>query len=296
MELRQLRYFVAVAETGNISRAAQKIFLTQPALSRQIKALEEELGQCLLERQAHSVRLTPAGQTLLREARELLRQADMVVERVRTAGHTLRVRIGYAPSLATGLLSTAVEAFTQKHPAAGVEMLDLSTKEMRTDLESGELDLALTVGNQRDTKGVKWTRLVLTPWQLAVHENHRLWRQARVSPAEVARERLLVFCQRDYPEYWEIMAHWLRQHHQLLKVAGEYDGIHSLLAAVESGLGVGLVTARSGRLIPERVRLKELSDGPEPLCIAAGYRTDRGNDKPLAVLVEELRLAANRAG
>src|SRR5204862_1184940 len=65
MELRQLRYFVAVAEEANISRAAQKIFLTQPALSRQVKALEEEIGQCLLERQAHSIRLTAAGEVLL---------------------------------------------------------------------------------------------------------------------------------------------------------------------------------------------------------------------------------------
>jgi LysR family transcriptional regulator, benzoate and cis,cis-muconate-responsive activator of ben and cat genes len=72
MELRQLRYFVAVAEEANISRAAKKIFLTQPALSRQIKALEEEIGQCLLERQAHSIRLTPVGEALLREGRELL--------------------------------------------------------------------------------------------------------------------------------------------------------------------------------------------------------------------------------
>lgn len=86
MELRQLRYFVAVAETGNISRAAQTIFFTQPALSRQIKALEDEIGQCLLERQANSIRLTPIGKALLREARELLQHADQVLERVRAAG------------------------------------------------------------------------------------------------------------------------------------------------------------------------------------------------------------------
>ena len=98
---RQLRYFVAVAEAGNISRAAQKIFLTQPALSRQIKALEEEIGQCLLERQAHSIRLTPYGETLLREGRELLQHADLMLERVRAAGG-LRLRVGYAPSLAAG--------------------------------------------------------------------------------------------------------------------------------------------------------------------------------------------------
>src|ERR1043166_2630097 len=121
MELRQLRYFVALAEAGNISRTAQKIFLTQPALSRQIKALEDEIGQCLLERQAHSIRLTPAGEALVREARELLPSADEMVERVAAAGQGVRLRVGYAPSLASGLLSGAVANFSQKHPNARVE-------------------------------------------------------------------------------------------------------------------------------------------------------------------------------
>ena len=83
MELRQLRYFVAVAETGNISRAAQAIFLTQPALSRQIKALEGEIGRDLLERRANSVRLTAAGEVMLPVARELLQHAERVLQRVR---------------------------------------------------------------------------------------------------------------------------------------------------------------------------------------------------------------------
>jgi DNA-binding MarR family transcriptional regulator len=116
MELRQLRYFVAVAEDGNISRAAKRIFLTQPALSRQIKALESEIGQCLFERQAHSIRLTPVGEALLDEARELLDHAERMVERVRGAGRGVRLRVGYAPSLAAGILSVTVVNFTQTHP------------------------------------------------------------------------------------------------------------------------------------------------------------------------------------
>jgi LysR family transcriptional regulator, benzoate and cis,cis-muconate-responsive activator of ben and cat genes len=292
MELRQLRYFVAVAEEGNISRAAQKIFLTQPALSRQIKALEEELGQCLLERQAHSIRLTPVGEALLHEARDLLQRADHVLERVRAAGRGVRLRVGYAPSLATGILSVAVEAFTHKHPTARVEMFDLSTKEMRAGLENEQLDVAVTVGMERPTRGLQWKQLLRSPWHLAVNEQHALRRRGNVTPAEVAREPLLMFCQRDYPEYWELVSAWLRKHRQRPNIVGEYDGIHSLLAAVESGLGVGLVTARSERLIPGRVRLRTLAEGPEPLCIVAGYREERAADKPLAVLIEELRLAA----
>src|SRR5712671_319366 len=163
MELRQLRYFVTVAEEGNISRAAQKVFLTQPALSRQIKALEEAIGQRLLDRQAHSICLTPAGQTLLQEARELLRHADLTIERVRAMGDGIRLRVGYAPSLAMDILSVAVEVFTHKHPTARVEMLDLSTNEMRAGLESGELDLAVSIETKQEVKGVEWKPLLSAP-------------------------------------------------------------------------------------------------------------------------------------
>ncbi len=292
MELRQLRYFVAVAEAGNISRAAKKIFLTQPALSRQIQALEDELGQRLLERQAHSIRLTRAGEALLSDARELLEHADQVRERARAAGEGPQLSVGYAPSLAAGLLSAAVETFTQTHARARVELRDLSTNEMLAGLEDGTLDVIVTVGEGTARRGLQWTPLVRASWQLAVPRPHPLATRPRVTPVEVAREPLLVFCQRDYPEYWELVGGWLRRHHQQFRIAGEYDGVNSLMAAVEAGLGVAMVTIRAGRHVPERVRLRPLSDPPEPLCIAAGWRADRRDDKPLAVFVEELRKAA----
>ena len=292
MELRQLRYFVAVAEEGNISRAAQKIFLTQPALSRQIKALEDEIGQCLLERQAHSIRLTSTGERLLHEARELLQHADQVLERVRAASEGVRLRVGYAPSLASGLLTEAVTAFGQKHAHARVELLDLSTKEMLAGLENDTLDVALTVGLERDGHGLTWTPLIRASWRLAVNRNHPLARRSKVTPAEAARGPLLVYCQRDYPEYWDVITGWLREHRQRPAIAGEYDGVNSLLAAVESGLGVAIVTTSTARLVPKHVRLKALSAVPKPLCIAAGHRASRASEKPLAVFIAELRHAA----
>jgi DNA-binding transcriptional LysR family regulator len=292
MELRQLRYFVAVAETGNISTAAKKIFLTQPALSRQIKALENEIGQCLLERRAHSVHLTPVGEGLLREARELLQHADQVLERVRGAGRGVRLRVGYAPSLASGILSVAVENFTQAHPDAKVELFDLSTGEMLAELESNKLDIILTVASDTKTRGLTWTPLVRTTWKLAVKRKHPFANRQRITPDQMARESLLAFCQRDYPEYWKIVTGWLNELRHRPKIAGEYDGAESLMTAVESGLGVAVVTARTALLFRNRAQFKVLSPGPKPLCIAAGYRTDRGVHKPLAVFVEDLRIAA----
>ena len=113
-----------------------------------------------------------------------------------------------------------------------------------------------------------------------------------MTPAEVARGPLLVFCQRDYPEYWNLIIAWMREHGQRPAIAGEYDGVNSLMAAVESGLGLAIVTTCTSRFVPERVRLKPLSDAPKPLCIAAGHIGNSAAGKPLAVFIEELRHAA----
>jgi DNA-binding transcriptional LysR family regulator len=173
-----------------------------------------------------------------------------------------------------------------------VELFDLSTAEMLAGLEGDKLDVVLTVGQERAARGLKWTPLVRAPFRLAVNRNHPLARRQRVTPAEAAREPLLVFCPRDYPEYRDMLTGWLREHRQRPRITGEYDGVDSLMAAVESGLGVAIVATRVGRLVPERVRLKALYPAPPPLCIAAGYRADLAEDKPLAVFIEELRRAA----
>lgn len=292
MELRQLRYFVAVAEDGNISRAAQRIFLTQPALSRQIKALEEELGQPLLERGAHSIRLTPAGERLLAEARELLRHADEMGERIRSSARGVRLRVGYAPSLVSGILAAAVADFAQTHHGARVELHDLSSVEMLGGLEDNKLDIALLAASGTKSRGLTWHHLLNAEWRLAVSLRHPLVRRRRITPADAGREPLLVFNRRDYPGYWNRISTWLRRHRVTPNVAGEHDGAESLLAAVESGLGVALVTTRSVRHFAGRVHFKTLTQEPDAVSIAAVCRKERSGEKPLAVFIESLRQAA----
>ena len=141
-------------------------------------------------------------------------------------------------------------------------------------------------------RGLKWTPLVRAPWRLAVNGNHPLARRSQVTPAEVADQRLLVYSKRDYPEYWDAIATWLHDHGQRPKIAGEYDGAENLMAAVESGLGVAVVTTQMARLFPNRARLITLASAPESVLIAVGYRANRTDDKPLAVFIGELRKAA----
>lgn len=291
MELRQLRYFVAVAEDGNISRAAQKIFLTQPALSRQIKALEEELGQCLLERSAHSIRLTHAGENLLREARDLLAHADQMLERVRNTGSSSKLRVGYAPSFAAGILSAAVSQFTQVHPGTQVELFDQSSKEMLAALEADKIDLALTLRREGEKRGLQWEPLAKRPWGLAVSKADVLAKNKSVKAEALKGRRLCIFERSNYPEYWESLRPWLRKEGLNLSIAGEYDGAESVLAAVEAGLGIAFLPLSIGQLYPTRVCLLPLKPAPAPISIHVGLRADRAKDKQLRVFIEELHRA-----
>jgi DNA-binding transcriptional LysR family regulator len=292
MELRQLRYFVAVAEEGNISRAGQRLFLTQPALSRQIQALEHEVGHPLLERKAHAIQLTRAGETLLREAREILQRADLALERTRAASEETRLRVGYAPSLAAGILSNAIANFTQVHPRARVELFDLSTVENLEALREDRIDVALVAARLQDREGLTWTTLVREPWRVAVPHAHSFSKRKRIEPKDLKGVPVAVFCKKGYPEFWDYLGPWLREHTLRLKIAGEYDGAESLMAAVEGGLGLAFVGARMARLFPKRVAFKTLADPPEPLCIAAARQTSRVKDKVLEVFVHELVNAA----
>ncbi len=292
MELRQLANFVAVAVEKNISRAAAGLRLTQPALSRQIRALEEELGVTLLDRGAHSIRLTAEGELLLREARAVLDRAALAVERVRRAGAAPVVRLGYAPTLSIGILAPALADFSQRHPRVRIEMLDLSSAEMLTGLAEGKLDLVVTVMPPVPPEGTVWHRLRTIEMRLALSRGHALAARETVEASALNGEKLVLYCRKDYPEYWQRVTEWFRANGVNAKVAGEYDGAASLVSAVEAGLGAALVTDHMALPAGGGVVLRRVTPAPESTCIAAGLPDRHADDPILTVLVEDLRHAA----
>ena len=294
MELRQLRSFIAVAEDGVISRAAQRLHLTQSALSRQIKALEEDLGVTLLERSAHSVKLTQEGEVLLKEGRGVLERADAAVTKVRASGKAVLLRVGYAPTLTAGILPLAISAFTQKHPRVRVELLDLSSTEMRTGLDQGSLDVVMTVKPAKLDEAIHWESLLQEAWCVAMSPNHPLNAKKSIAPAHLDGARMVLFSQQEYPEYWQRVTSWFKSHGMNALIAGEYDGANSLASAIEAGLGVALVVERMACSFP-RLSLKPLKPEPEPVCIAAGVAAARRSDVILQVFVEELKRAAKES-
>ena len=141
MNLKNLEYFVKIVEEGSITRAASSMRMTQPALSRQIRVFEDEMGWKLFERGAKTIELTHAGEVVLREGKKMLegvRRGMMQIKREVDGGV---IRIGYAPSLAGDLLKRAMSCFVQRHPNVNIQLLDSSSEEMRKGLLDGKLDL-----------------------------------------------------------------------------------------------------------------------------------------------------------
>src|SRR5262245_3392268 len=145
MELRHLRYFVAVAKEQNVTRAAARLHVSQPPLSRQIRDLEEELGVALFDHRAKSIRLTEAGHVFLTEAQAVLRRAEEAIQTAKavSSGQRGELNVGYAPSLTVEVLPRALRSFQEAHPGIRVRLHDLSTREMLSELHSGRLQVAL---------------------------------------------------------------------------------------------------------------------------------------------------------
>src|SRR5256885_12319644 len=204
MELRHLRYFVAVAKDQNGTRAAGRLHVTQPPLSRQIRDLEDELGVALFDHGAKAVRLTEAGKVFLTEARAVVQRAGEAVQLVKAVANGQRgeIHVGYAPSLTVELLPRALRFFQEANPGVRVQLHDLSTREMLQGLRDGQLNLALLIQlSAKVLGGLVFEELQRYAVAVALHPAHPLARARKVGLEQIADERLIAYTLADYPEY-----------------------------------------------------------------------------------------------
>ncbi len=278
MELRHLRYFVAVAEAENVSHAALKLHVSQPGISRQIRDLEDEIGFPLFERSAKSVKLTDAGRTFLTEARAVLQRADEAVKTARAIATGARgeLHIGYAGSPTVRMLPPTLRAFQAELPQVRVRLHDLSTEEMLAGLRDGKLRMALMVcptpGLLRGLKFVELTRLAVC---LAVGPKHPLARARSVTLADVAKQPLIGFSRSDYPDYHELLGNIFNPAKLKPRIAEEYDSVASLITAVEASNGVAVVTESLQCVTGARLKFLKITPAPEPLILGAAWLKEK---------------------
>jgi len=241
--LQQLAYLVALAEHCHFGRAADACFVTQPALSNQIRELERRLGATLVERTSRRVMLTPAGAAAVDQARDVLRVVDELVERARSDGADLTgpLRLGVIPTMAPYLLPRLVPLIAQRYPDAELQLRELRTDDLLSALRGGGLDLGLLALPVRDGHGIVTEPLARDPFLLAVGHDHPLADSRRpLTMAALADHQVLLLedghCLRD-------------QALEVCHVAGaDSRTVHdtslaTLVQIVASGVGVTLLPA-----------------------------------------------------
>jgi DNA-binding transcriptional LysR family regulator len=272
MELRHLRYFTAVAEAENVSRAALKLHVSQPGVSRQIRDLEEEIGFQLFERSAKAVRLTPAGKVFFAEAKEVLLHADVAVKKARAVAENAggEIHVGYAPSLTVQILPSMLRKFQQECPKVRVVLHDLSSEEMLEQLAVKKLHIALTVPPKgkmlRQFSVVEIARYAMV---VAVAPSHPLAKLKSVTLAQVVREPLIGLSRKDYPEAHEELRKVFAAAKLKPKVVEEHEGGTGIIAAVEAGRGVALVPSSLACIVGSRVKLLSLKPESNPISVVA---------------------------
>lgn len=241
MELRHLRYFVAVCEASNFTKAAVKLRIAQPALSRQVQDLEDEIGVDLLKRSPRGVTITAEGKLFLEEAREVLNRADESVEKVRALarGEYGELHVGYAPSPTVEILPPALAAFQKAFPRVRVLLHDLSDREVNDGLHNGTLELAVTPG-AADSQSGGLEFEVLRNYQVCVviAPKHRFARLKSISLEKLLAEPLIGFRRKDYPEYYVGLDRVFGPLGVKPRVAVECDSASSLITEVETGRGI----------------------------------------------------------
>ncbi len=201
-ELRLIRYFVAVAEEENVTRAAERLHMAQPPLSVAIRQLEQQLGVALLDRSSRQVRLTSAGEQLLEQGRELLAHADTVVGDVQAVelSPSGLLRCGLSPAARFGLVPELLERWSTAVPGVMVHTSEDTTGALLRDITQGRLDLAV-VFCPPALAGLASMTLRDEPAVLHIRDDHPLAKRRKVALDELAEETLLVAGGKDSPGY-----------------------------------------------------------------------------------------------
>ncbi|MBU6409923.1 MAG: LysR family transcriptional regulator [Verrucomicrobia bacterium] len=274
MELRHLRYFIATAEEENVSRAALKLHVSQPAISRQIHDLEYELGFQLFERSAKSLKLTEAGKKFLADAKTILQFTDDAVKNAKAVASGARgeIHVGYAPSLTVKILPPTLRAFQAQFPNVRVALHDLSGEEMLARLREEKLHVALTVLPEKETaRGLQHQELARHAVCVAVAPKHPLARSKSVKLEQLVNEPLIGFRREEYPGYLDFVENIFAPLGRAPRVVEEHDGITSLLAAVEAGRGIALVSEAVACLVGPRVKVIPAAGVP-PVAVVALWK------------------------
>ena len=267
MELRQIRSFLSVAETLHFGRTADLIHLSQPALSLQIRALEEEVGVRLFERNRRKTTLTAAGFAFRDDAAAALSQLEQAIRRARLAanGKLGRLRIGFISTAGSEIVPAIVRQFRELNPEVELSLRNIVTAEQVRMLEAGALDigfLRVPIGEHSELEVVTVHR---EPFVLVVPSSHRLAKRKRVRLRELAGQDFVVYERASAPGFHDLIFGMLRDAGIVPNISQTAAEIPTLISLVAAGMGVSILPASAVKHSAASVVACEILDRI-PMC------------------------------
>lgn len=288
IDIRHLKAFVAVAEELNFHRAAERLHIVQPALSRLIKNLEEVVGVSLLERSTRHVRLTEAGKVFLDDARATLTQLSGAVRAAREAdsGATGTLRLGYMDFAVHRLLPDMVAAAAQREPGIRAELVYMSTAQQRQALLESRIDLGIIIGTM-SAPSVETRLLAEEPLVVAMAADHPLAARPQVAPRDILAEPLLLGSEGEWSTFRDRVFSLYAEHDASPRIAQEASSAAALFGLVARGVGITLYAGEPAVYAHPLIAVRPLA-GVRSLSISAAWR--RG---PRLALVRRFLAAAD---
>ena len=261
MELRHLRYFVAVADALSFTKGAEKLHLAQPSLTRQIKDLEAEIEVRLIDRTKPRVTLTPEGRSFLADAKRVLALSAQMVEDVQQLSRTESpaLNLGYVANLFYDLLSVTLASFRRSFPAVPVNLFDMTCGDQLRALEEGKIDLGF-VGLREPVQelGFQFRSVATYETCVAVSEKSALAKRSIIQLKDLKSMFFIGFSETSYPGYRLWLRRTCRRARFSPKVLQDADVEPTLIQAVAAGLGVALLPAQAKKIPHDHVVFREL--------------------------------------
>lgn len=277
MNIAKIRYFLEVAECGNFSEAARRLYTAQPNISKQIAQMEQEVGFLLFERNKRSVKLTPAGQIMYNYLKDLPDELDRVVEQAKVVAHRhahhLSIGILEGQEI-NALLLTRLNLAQELNPKLEIEMERSSFSNLRSGLKSGHYDMIVTldfdvVGNEE----YRCCKLYSQPPAIAIHRDHPLANEPRLTIDQLKDENFVVISPAESPVGYDRLIYQCRKSGFTPNVVKQPRSLESLILLIEMGVGVAILDQGTRLSHDSAVRTVPIP-GEDMFVVAACLRED----------------------
>ncbi|MPW23038.1 LysR family transcriptional regulator [Paraburkholderia sp. CNPSo 3157] len=275
MELRHIRYFLAVAEERNVTRAAEKLGIGQPPLSQQIHALEDELGVRLFRRTGHGVLLTEAGEAFAVDAKRLLDDARHAIKSAQSAGRgeTGQLNIGFTGSAAFNpVVSNLIRQYRQSYPAVSLTLAEGNTAQLLAYLDDGRLDVAFVRLGSQSPAGVAFHHIAVEPMRLVLPTTHPLAKRRKIPLIALAKDPFVLLPRDASPTLHDVIVGACRDAGFEPVMGQQAPQLSSVVNLVAAEFGVSLVPASVCQIQVEGVVYADVLRGNISIRLALASR------------------------